>query len=440
MIKEKPNYNLEQGITLIALVITIIVMLILVSVTINMAINGGIFEYAKRAKKETENAIKEEQLLAEAIIKGQTIDDIVGTAVKDEWYGITEEMEIQEGVSEYHIKSCAELKKFANAVNAGNDFEGKTVYLDKNLDLQGNESKQWTPIGKDYGDLDDKPFNGIFDGKNHYISGMYIKTEENAGLFGSVDKGSIENVKTINGYVESNGLAGGVAAGFGSVHGDIVTHEYIKNCYNSCTVIGGYNVGGIVGTSYGNIEECYNIGKITARDGSDGVGGITGDAAFGVIKKCYNSGEIRMSADSSYNYAGGIAGWSEEGRLIIDNCYNIGTIKSSIKSSARAGGIISNLQDSSEIKNCYNIGQVEGKITGKIVGVVYDSTITNCYFLGTASDNAVGEIDGNLTVDATAKTETEMKTQEFVNLLNGAQTPAPWKYVPNGYPKLTWQK
>lgn len=56
--------NTNKGITLIALVITIIVMLILVSVTISMAINGGLFEYAGKATGDTQNAINMEQELA----------------------------------------------------------------------------------------------------------------------------------------------------------------------------------------------------------------------------------------------------------------------------------------------------------------------------------------------------------------------------------------
>ena len=39
----------EKGITLIALIITIIVMLILVGVTINVALNGGLFSKAEDA-------------------------------------------------------------------------------------------------------------------------------------------------------------------------------------------------------------------------------------------------------------------------------------------------------------------------------------------------------------------------------------------------------
>ena len=44
----------QNGITLIALIITIIVMLILVGVTINVALNGGLISTTQKAAKETE--------------------------------------------------------------------------------------------------------------------------------------------------------------------------------------------------------------------------------------------------------------------------------------------------------------------------------------------------------------------------------------------------
>ena len=59
----------NSGITLIALVITIIVMLILVAVTISMAVNGGLFEYAGKAVGDTNNAMLAEQQLANGGIK-----------------------------------------------------------------------------------------------------------------------------------------------------------------------------------------------------------------------------------------------------------------------------------------------------------------------------------------------------------------------------------
>ena len=81
--KEKLN-NLKKenltsghsGITLIALVITIIVMLILVAVTINMAVNGGLFAHAGNAAKGTKEAIKEEQGLG-SLADGMTTDELI---------------------------------------------------------------------------------------------------------------------------------------------------------------------------------------------------------------------------------------------------------------------------------------------------------------------------------------------------------------------------
>lgn len=58
----------QKGITLIALIITIIVMLILVTVTITVAINGGLFNYAKKAKVDTEAEMTKEQMLAAGMV------------------------------------------------------------------------------------------------------------------------------------------------------------------------------------------------------------------------------------------------------------------------------------------------------------------------------------------------------------------------------------
>ena len=49
----KKELKKQRGITLVALVMTIIIMLILVAVTVNLAIEGGLFNYAKSASKET---------------------------------------------------------------------------------------------------------------------------------------------------------------------------------------------------------------------------------------------------------------------------------------------------------------------------------------------------------------------------------------------------
>lgn len=82
---EKSNTN--NGITLIALVITIVVMLILVGVTITMAVNGGLFEYAGKAVGDTNNAMQAEQELASGKV---TIDNKVYNSI-DEYLNSKEE-------------------------------------------------------------------------------------------------------------------------------------------------------------------------------------------------------------------------------------------------------------------------------------------------------------------------------------------------------------
>ena len=79
--------NTQKGITLIALIITIIVMLILVAVTITIAVNGGLFEQAGRATKETQNAINAEQQLANG---GITIGNLHYDSIEDYLEGIPE--------------------------------------------------------------------------------------------------------------------------------------------------------------------------------------------------------------------------------------------------------------------------------------------------------------------------------------------------------------
>lgn len=72
--KEKTKQNEEltkkqKGITLIALIITIIVMLILVGVSVTVALNGGLFSTAKKAKGDTQTELDKEQTLASGIVE-----------------------------------------------------------------------------------------------------------------------------------------------------------------------------------------------------------------------------------------------------------------------------------------------------------------------------------------------------------------------------------
>ena len=85
----------NQGITLIALIITIIIMLILVAVTVSIIINSGIIGKAQKAKSDTQTAYTEESSLGDSInINGTiyTMDEylnVVNSSSLGEGYGLS---------------------------------------------------------------------------------------------------------------------------------------------------------------------------------------------------------------------------------------------------------------------------------------------------------------------------------------------------------------
>ena len=101
-VKEKISKN-KNGITLIALIITIIVMLILVAVTITVAVNGGLFNYAKKAHDNTIEArdkeleyttITADDWTYEDLIDKYTVKNYVTFCILDENWNATAEINI----------------------------------------------------------------------------------------------------------------------------------------------------------------------------------------------------------------------------------------------------------------------------------------------------------------------------------------------------------
>ena len=65
-------------------------------------------------------------------------------------------------------EQLAGLAQLVNDKTASVSFEGKTIYLDNDLDLSGS---QWTPIGD--GSNHERFFAGTFDGQHHKIMNLY---------------------------------------------------------------------------------------------------------------------------------------------------------------------------------------------------------------------------------------------------------------------------
>jgi len=253
--------------------------------------------------------------------------------------------------SNYYITNAEELKQFALDVNAGKDFTQykvvltEDIILNENLvDSEGNllrtDAEEWIPIG-----TSEHPFVGVFDGKGHTVSGLYISgtKESNKALFGVVSKTTIYNIIVKDSYVSGYSEVG-------AVMGYAKDDSMITNCHNyNTTVYAEYQrAGGVVGqVHYSNVFNCSNYGYIKA--GSRCTGGICGDN--------YRNGKIYNCA----NY--GIV----EGRSLV--------------------GGISGGTTSADIENCLNAGELRGSDRYLIAGGAGDRDIDNCYALKNENHN-----------------------------------------------------
>lgn len=324
------------------------------------------------------------------------------------------------------IESADNLAFLAYVVNKCYDTEGLYFRLTTDIDLNGSEDLQWAPIGggmggrwfNEDGCYRGNPsggfyggiypcFRGHFDGGEHSISNIYIDIPENEnsqyiGLFGLVQgkqenqeiyPAVIENVFVTSGYIKGKAWCGGIVGSGNNV--------LISRCWNGATIEGN-SVGGIVGgNSQGKVYNCYNVGALTGNY----VGGIVGVYASEIVE-CYNEGDITAN-----DYGGGICGRARV--TTINNCYNTGSV-----SGTTTGGLVGSVIQSCTITNCYNVGDVSSTNNmGCLIGLLSGNiTVGNCYYLNTCTESEYGE----------PKSEDYMRTQDFVDLLNGENEEHVW--------------
>lgn len=159
-------------------------------------------------------------------------------------------------------------------MNSGTTYEGQTIQLTADIDLEGSETNQWIPIGysNDTNDII-YPFGGTFDGNGHRITGLYINTTSRyQGLFG-YNNGTIKNLGIVDGSVTGYVFVGGVVGWNGGT---------VENSYNTGSVSGNINVGGVVGENYDSVENCYYLkiteGTVTINSSINGIGNDSGEA------------------------------------------------------------------------------------------------------------------------------------------------------------------
>lgn len=337
-----------------------------------------------------------------------------------------------------------------------NDIDLSTICY--KVDGTTANDKSWTPIG-----TTSAPFTGTFYGNGYTISNIYINaTNDYQGLFGYIENATVQDL-SVTGNITSTGSYLGGFVGCCKAFNEII------NCYNYAKVTGYYEIGGIVGRNYGEIINCHNMGVIegtvekyhagvvggvagvnysggeiikssnsAAISGkSNCVGGIVGTNGGKTIQ-CCNLGTV-TNGEETYG-TGGIAGYQDDENSIIQNCYNAGVVKGY----GRVGGIQGHTS-LGQVVNSYNIQNVTGVNNNNCGGVVgtNQSIITNCYYLNMVAPNLYGSNTGTIDTLSSSKTTEEMRSSEFVDLLNTGNDEPVWvqdtKNINNGYPILAWQ-
>ena len=292
----------------------------------------------------------------------------------------------------YTVTSADGLMNVAELVNGGKT--DINITLDKNIDLTG---KGWTPIGTDY----DNSYKGTFDGGGHTITGLTFTTnDEYAGLFGYLNRaGTVKNVVMEGVQITSNQIYGG-------------------------------SIGGVVGSSWGTIENCSVSGSIS---GTVYVGGVVGVQIGGSITGCSSSATVKGTVD-----VGGVAGQTNSSATLTA-CYATGNVTLEIapKKNIAGGGLVGMNAGSRGLLACYATGNVTstGSSTGyvHIGGFLGDNytTVTACYWKNN-HEQGIGynrESTGATKVDGSVVT-----WQKAVDAMNTALQNAgsEWRYELKG--------
>lgn len=230
----------------------------------------------------------------------------------------------------YTVTSADGLMNIAELVNGGKS--DINITLDTDIDLTG---KDWMPIGTDY----DNSYKGTFDGGGHTITGLTFTTnDEYAGLFGWLNRaGTVKNVVMEGVQITSNQIYGGSIGG-------VVGFSWgtIENCSVSGSVSGTVYVGGVVGVQIGgSITGCSSSATVKGTVDVGGVAGQTNSSA--TLTACYATGNVIIEMDPKKNIAGGsLVGMNAGSSLLA--CYATGNVTSTGSSTGymHIGGFLGN--------------------------------------------------------------------------------------------------
>ena len=282
------------------------------------------------------------------------------------------------------ISTKEDLDNIRNDLDADYYLTNDIVFTEEDFEEGGafyNDGQGWVPIGGSY----EMSFSGTLDGQGFAIKGLRAYDRDtsiaSAGLFGYVD-GHIINL-----ILEEVNITSHSEGGFNEYH------TWQSDAY----------AGGVAGylKPGGSISNVFVSGDISASAdsvnsiGNNFAGGVAGYSEEGRITDCRSEAAVyAVSIEDgrhSMPIAGGITGC--DAGTVISGCGNGGTIFSFRESDdgGYAGGI-SGMSNHSQISECYNSGEVKACQAGGIVGVHSSGRIDNCYNAGMIMNNSD---DGN---------------------------------------------
>ena len=303
------------------------------------------------------------------------------------WYG-------DGTATDYYIRTAEELAYFAQLVNSGNGFSGKTITLARDIDLSavchpadeesGIAEVSWTPIGRSKV----VSFAGTFDGNGYTIGNMSVTVANNsgqAGLFGWLS-GTVQNL-IVTGEIKLEGCKTPLFVG--SIAGQTMKSTITKCNSRVNITVQSFStvasVGGLVGVGIGTVKNCLNEGRIlvesTEAVRNTIIGGIA--SAGCAVNACWNTGEITVEVPKAIGkiYVGGMIG--QNGNNVLVNCYNGGAIKVTSNAGSNmeclVGGIAGKAGNKG-VHNSYNLGDVMCTKAGTAYGIS-SAAVTNSYYI-----------------------------------------------------------
>ena len=202
----------------------------------------------------------------------------------------------------YKISSKEDLKKLADDVSSGTNYDGVYFIMTQNFTYDKNTENNFTPIG-----TGSNSFYGNFDGNGKTISGVNINLPETeyVGIFGRSYTANIKRLTLTNSTITGKDRVGGILGS--GCYNNAIYQNIIQNCVvtSTVTVSGNKYVGGIAG------ERCIVRGcscAATVKGCDDYVGGIVGIGEFTTIEYCiYTGGSVTITTANRYK-VGAIVG------------------------------------------------------------------------------------------------------------------------------------